>query len=707
MIGARASSKPMAIASGGARIPALWTWARAKAGRSGNIMHLRALLLIALLLPGCALSFPDGQVDQGKQQGLLDALQKLRPLSLANGQHQTDGQMDQAQQQGLLEALQKLRLINLANERHQSQRDIHEQAERQQSQQVFGDIANASQNARVFPDLDSLLRNRLKRDQSLMVQINVFNNAGKGCWHRRKASPPTISSKPEVNATETISAIPYKPPVPASSASAKAPAPELGTASALANAGMATDNGPFIKSKPPFEGYSLEPVSPTEVVGTNVTENTVVETAPGSALGMESVPLQAQGEKDVIHNYAATPLEYAPPSQYSQEGNVTLNDLLFTATDVTRSRPTPVDAVGKPASYVPFFPKQSFDDYRSNGGSKQPLFPLSMRFGPPAPVLKFTVPLLIPPEVRAHDSSQLKADVDMLFQKQLQSIDLKDPSTCLQSLSLGLKCDDSKQVYRAKASGTPESSLNIPNGNVAAAVRPRNIGRKSSGPVEQCICSDADLGDKNGFKLGGTQELLLKPRAETLERLRPQLQQKPPLKIFGSLRYPPPNDVVYEYATTYVYEDYFPTAYYESQPQPQETPPPQKPVLAPSYQQPQPVPQLKLASLVRPEAVRHESGAATNHPLGSLSVERKVRRLKARTGTRITSSPLKRFARDLQAVQGPVSWCPCSSTRKPPCTKTPKKCVKKRPCTKKARKCKKPCRKKVQEPSMSPFPVPY
>ncbi|XP_049524602.1 uncharacterized protein LOC125946147 [Dermacentor silvarum] len=639
-------------------------------------MHLRALLLIALLLPGCALSFPGGQVDQGQQQGLLEALQKLR-------------------------------LLNLPNGRHQNQRDTHaRQAQQQQSQQVFGDIANASQNAAVFPDLDSLLRSRLKRDQSLMVQINVFNSAGKGCWHRRKASSPAVSTKPEVNAMETVAAVPPKLPASGSSASAKPPAPALGSASTLAYADIVTDNVPFIKSKAPFAGYSLDRVSPTEVVDANVTESIVVETAPARALGMESAPLQAQGEKDVIHNYAATPSEFAQPLQYSQEDNTTLNDLLFTATDATHSRSTPVDAVWKSASYVPFFPKQSFDDYRSKEGSKQHLSPLTMHFGPPAPVLKFTVPLLIPPEQRSDDVVQPKADIGIYLQKQVESFDLNDPSRCLQSLSLGLKCDESTQLYRAKASGTPDSSLNILSGNVPAAVGPRNIGRKSSGPVERCICSDTDLGDKEGFKLAGTQELLLKPRAENLERLRPQLQQKPPLKIFGSLRYPPPNDVVYEYATTYVYEDYFPTAYYENQPQPQETLPPQKPALGPSYQQPQPVPQLSLASLLRPEAARYESRTATNHPLGSLAAEHKARRFKAGTGTRITSGPRKRFARDLQAVQEPVMRCPCSSTRKPPCTKTPKKCVKKRPCTTKAKKCKKPCRKKPQEPNMQQFPVP-
>ncbi|KAL1440531.1 hypothetical protein MTO96_009387 [Rhipicephalus appendiculatus] len=627
-------------------------------------MPLRALLLIALLLPGCAPSPSDGQVDQGQQQGLLEALQKLRLLNLAKGQHH-------------------------------NRRDTHEQAQQQRSQQVVMDIANASQSAVVFPDLDSLLRNRLKRDQSLMVQINVFNSAGKGCWHRMKASSPSDHATP-VGST-VVSAVPSETPTPSSLQSASTPAPQLGTTSSTAYAGLITDYVPFIKPKAPSVGYPIGWVSSGEVIGVNATASIVVETTLASALETDSAPLQAQGEKDIVHT--ATPSEFASPSQYS-EGNVTWDDSLLTAANGTSSNAT--DTAWQPASPVQFFPKQNFDDYRSKNDSKRPFAP----FGLPPPVLKVTIPLLIPRDEAPDDTGQPSADVGMDFPKQPETYNLNEASRCLELLKLGLKCDYSTEVYRAKASGAPESPINILSGNIVAAVESRDVGRKNGGTVERCVCSDSDLGDSNeGFKLSGTQELLLKPRADALERLRPQ--QRPPLKVFGSLRYPPPTDIVYEYATTYVYEDYFPTALNDGQPQPQKAAPPPKLAQAPSYQQPQPVLQRSLGSLARPEAARYEPRAATNHPPGPFALEHKARRLKARNGARITSGPRKRFARDLRAVQEPVMWCPCSSTRKPPCTKTRKKCVKKKhPCPKKA-KGKKPCRKKIQEPNMLNFPVTF
>lgn len=609
--------------------------------------------------------------------------------------------MNKGQQQGLLDALQKLRLLNLAKGQHHNRRDTHEQAQQQQSQQVIVDIANASQSAAVFPDLDSLLRNRLKRDQSLMVQINVFNSAGKGCWHRRKASTPAVPLGPVVSTV--VSAVPPKAPAPSSLQSARTPAPQLGTASSTAYAGLVTDYVSFIKPQAPSVGYPMGWVSPGEVIGANATASIDAETTLARALETESVSLRAQGEKDVIQNYTATPSEFASPSQYS-EGNVTWDDLLFTGTNGTSSNATSTDTAWKPVSPVPFFPKQNFDDYHSKNDSKRPFAP----FGLLPPVLKVTIPLLIPPDEAPDDTSQPKAEVGMDFPKQPETYDLNDASRCLQLLKLGLKCDYSTEVHRAKASGAPESPINVLSGNIVAAVEPRNVGRKNSGTVERCVCGDSDLEQNNeGFKLGGTQEFLLKPRAEALERLRPQLQQRPPLKVFGSLRYPPPTDIVYEYATTYVYEDYFPTALYDGQPQPQKAPAPQKLVQEPSYQQPQPVLQRSLGSLARPEAARYEPRAVTNHPPAPFALEHKARRLKARNGARITSGPRKRFARDLRAVQETGMWCPCSSTRKPPCTKTRKKCAKKKhPCTKKA-KGKKPCRKKIQEPNMLTYPVTF
>lgn len=654
----------MAEACGGARNLALWTWARARAGRFCNIMPSRALLLIALLLPGCAPSFPDGQMDQGQQQGLLEALQKLR-------------------------------LLNLANGRHQNPRDIHEHAHQQRSQEAFADIANASQNAAVFPDLDSLLRNRLKRDQSLMVQINVFNSAGKGCWHRRKASSPAVSLRTLTSTVDTVSAVPPKATSSSSSEPASTPTPVLGTASSRSYPGMLTDNVPSIKPNVSSVRYTSEQVSPSEAIGANATASVIAETTLARALGMESAPLQAQGEKDVIHSYAATPSEFASPSQYSED-NVIRNDSLFTVTNGTRSRVTSAESALKQASPVPFFPKPNFEDYRAKGDSKWPFARFTIHGGLPPPVLKVTIPLLIPQDERLYDNGQPNADEGIDLSNKPWSYSLDDTSRCLQLLKLGLKCDYSTQVYRSKASGAPESP-NALNANVVAAVEPRNVGRKKSGTVERCVCSDTDLGENSeGFKLGGTQEFILKPRAETLERLQSQPQQRSPLKVFGSLRYPPPTDVVYEYATTYVYEDYFPTALYDSQPPVQKALPPQKLAQVSSYQR-------SLASVARQDGAIYESRAASNRPPGSLALEPKARRLKARSGARITSGPRKRFARDLKALQEPA-MCPCSTTRKPPCTKTRKKCVKKRPCTKKA---KKPCRKKIQEPNMSPFPVTF
>ncbi|XP_075741272.1 uncharacterized protein LOC142790159 [Rhipicephalus microplus] len=622
-------------------------------------MALRALLLIALLLPGCAPSPP--------------------------------GQMDQGQQQGLLEALQKLRLLNLAKGQHHKRRDTREQAQQQQSQQVVVDLANASQSAAVFPDLDSLLRNRLKRDQSLMVQINVFNSAGKGCWHKVKASSPALPAIP-VGST-VVSAAPPEAPTPSSLQSARTPAPQLDLTTSTAYVALVTDYVPFINPKAPSVEYPIGWVSPGEVIGANATANIVVETTLARAFETDSAPLLAQGEKDIIHNYTATPSEFASLLQYSVS-NVTWDDSLFTATNETSSNDT-TDTTWKLTNPVNFFPKQNFDDYRSKNKSKRPFAP----FGLPPPVLKVTIPLLIPPDEVPDDTSQPRPDVGMDFPKQPGTYDLNDASRCLQLLKLGLKCDSSTQVYRNKASGSPESPVNFLSGNIMAAVEPSNVGRRNSGTVERCVCSDSDLGDSSeGFKLSGTQELLLQPRAETLERLRPQ--QRPPLKVLGSLRYPPPTDIVYEYATTYVYDDFIPTALDDGEPQ--KAAPPQKLAQEPSYQQSQPVFQRSLGSMARPEATRYEPRAAT---AGPFAFEHKARRLKARNGARITSGPRKRFARDLRAVQEPAMWCPCSSTRKPPCTKTRKKCVKKKHTCRKKANSKKPCPKKIQEPNVLAYPV--
>ncbi|CAN8003851.1 unnamed protein product, partial [Ixodes hexagonus] len=98
----------------------------------------------------------------------------------------------QQQQTSLLEALQKLRRPN--------------------ELQLGGDPANPRQ---VEPpvvedepeDLETLLRNRRQeREQAVMVQINVFNNDGKGCWHKKRKTPEaknatTSSTSPDQDTT--------------------------------------------------------------------------------------------------------------------------------------------------------------------------------------------------------------------------------------------------------------------------------------------------------------------------------------------------------------------------------------------------------------------------------------------------------------------------------------------------------------------------
>lgn len=85
----------------------------------------------------------------------------------------------QQQQTSVREALQKLR--------------------RHVELQSVGDPVNPADPHQVEPpaavdeetnDVDTLLRSRRQeREQAVMVQINVFNNDGKGYWHKKKKTP--------------------------------------------------------------------------------------------------------------------------------------------------------------------------------------------------------------------------------------------------------------------------------------------------------------------------------------------------------------------------------------------------------------------------------------------------------------------------------------------------------------------------------------
>lgn len=638
----------------------LRTWSRSEAGpASHGAMALTALLLIALLLTGCALSIPNGQADQGPQRGLLEALQKFRLLNVANGP--------------------------LHNRRY-----VNARAQDQQSQQVLVDVAHASQNVSVFPDLDSLLRNRLKRDQSLMVQINVFNSAGRGCWHRRTVLPSSAFTREEVN-------------VGGASSVFASGLPQIRTEAVPVSVGLEEGKVPWVQPGAPFVVPSIDQPINISDNDNNGAASVVVENVTAAAPEKDSPLQDVQSEKDVIHNIPVPPARVEPAPSYPGEAAATLTEGLLRWRTESGSLVTPEAAVWKQSDPVPFFPKQSFDQYHGKPASMMSVAPFPARFGHPPPLMKVTVPVLIPSE-------------DEFVQPGLDPSQpgralLNDPSPCLQSFSVGINCN--KQIYRGKASGVPSSPFYNLIRKAAAPLERKNMDRSVGAARELCECSDTNnaADNKNGFKASDVQELLLKPREDALQRLRPQLQQKPPVKILGSLRYPPPNDNAYEYATTYVYEDYVPSAYYEAQPQPQPPPllqrPPQQPGQAQSRQQPQPMLRAGINPLMDPSGSRYELRNATNHAPGSLAVDHKPRRPKSRNGTRTSLSPLRRIARDLHALGVAANDCPCASSRKPPCTKTRKKCVKKRPCTKKLKKCTKRCRKKTEPPDAVFVPVTF
>ncbi|XP_077484656.1 uncharacterized protein LOC144094614 [Amblyomma americanum] len=626
-------------------------------------MALTALLLIALLLPGCVLSLPNGQVDQGPQRGLLEALQKLR-------------------------------LLNLANGRQQNRRYANAPAQHQQSQQVLVDIPNRSQNVSVFPDLDSLLRNRLKRDQSLMVQINVFNSAGRGCWHRRTALPSSTLPRAEANVGGANSVL----------ASALT---EIPTQAVPMSVGLEEGKVPWVQPGipsviPPIDQHN------TSSVDYNAAANVAIENVTAGAPELDSAIQNVQGEKDVIHNIPVPSSSFVPAPSYSGEAAATPTEELSQWRAESGSRITPEAVVWK-HSNAASYPKQSFEHYPAKPPPRIPIGPMTVRFGLPPPLIKVTVPVLMPSEDYLYQSG-LDAVTDNPSEPEGDA--LNDPSGCLQSFSVGLNCGE--KIYRGKASGVSSSPFDNLIRKGPAPVERRNMDRSVGAAKQLCECSDTNNSadkNKNGFNPSDVQALLFKPRGDALQRLRPQLQQNPPAKILGSLRYPPPNDIAYEYATTYVYEDYVPSAYYEAQPQPQPLPlrqsPPQQPGQAPSRQQPQPLRRLGVSPLTVPGGSKYQLRNATKHVPGALAVDHKPRRLKSRNGTRTSASPLKRIARDLQALEVTPEGCPCASSRKPPCTKTPKKCAKKRPCTKKLKKCKKRCRKKTGEPGAVSVPVTF
>ncbi|XP_077564540.1 uncharacterized protein LOC144180003 [Haemaphysalis longicornis] len=477
-------------------------------------MILAAPLLIALLLPGCAVSIADGEIDQGQQRGLLEALQKLRMLNLGSG-----------------------RLLRKQAPEAAAQPLPGQQVK---AEQLSLDTVVARQSKLASQDLDSLFRNQMKRDQSLMVQINVFNSAGKGCWKRRKVLP-----------------------------------------------------------------------HPTEI-------------------------------------WPEATTAFSTAARSSQ--------------DTTSKTPAlPIDSTDRPE-----------DDMQQPDTGTTMYFPAG-------------------------------------------ALDVTQNNPCEYTYGDGLNCDDNGQVYRAKASGIPSSPFDVLIGSVAAAVGGKTWQR--TGAVagdEPCQCSDTDL-EAALKKRASTTRLPQNGRSSRAQlnlqkRLWPvPLVQKPVVRVFGSLRYPPTTDNTYDYATTYVYEDYYPTAYYEALPVQQKSPPAQYrprlkiPSQPRSQPQAQPVKIGGVSLFHQPDVGVYAARVPNNDPAVGNKLLRPIK--PAAGPTRTNDAAKKRVARDVRAVDVRAeSMCPCSTTQKPPCTKTRKKCVKKPPCTKKVKKCKKPCPKKVEQPIM---PYPY
>lgn len=641
-------------------------------------MIVAAPLLIALLLPGCAASIADEELDQGQQRGLLEALQKLRLLNLGSGR--------------------------LIRKRDSEAPALPPPGRQVKAEQLSLDAVLAGKGKAVSQDLDSLLRNRMKRDQSLMVQINVFNSAGKGCWKRKKVPPHSAKLRPEVTA--------------ASESSTAAPSSEetqSKTSALLSEQSTLTMSS--LGSQPP----TATPLLAVNESGTNYnrSQSGIKQVTYDTLVSKPSLLRKVQGKQyfnTSAGSVTSTPIASMSYS-YSEEYPLTLVDQLFPRSNVTYSRTTTVAPMWKPLRPEPFFPNQNFNPENIKGTSNIAFGHAGGLNRNPPPLMKITVPAMVPADRPADNMQQPDAGTTMYYP--VEALETAQDGPCEDTYGDGFNCDGDRQMYRAKASGNPGSPFDVLIGSVAAAVGAKSWQRSGAvGGKEPCQCSDVDI-DAALKKRASTaklpkEEQSSRPLLNVQKRLWPApLVQKPVVKVFGSLRYAPTTDNAYEYATTYVYEDYYPTAYYEAPPVQQKLPPTQYHPQPKFPSQPRPQPQVLpmkkegVSLFHQPDVGVYAARVPNNSPTGGVAVGNKLLRpvKPAAPPTRTNGAAKKRVARDLSAVAARAeSMCPCRTTQKPPCTKTRKKCSKKTPCTKKVKKCKKPCPKKVEQHVM---PYPY